>query len=348
MTMPNRRTVLAALAAVPLAGCGGGEGEPVWRETYPGERRLFHAAREQGIVASFDTGPNWAGWGGLFAGFERRYPGVRVGYNDTGSGPGVILLERTRAAPQGDSFYAGAGSGIDAAARDLFEPFVPHGARGLPPSLRAADHGWHVVHGLDLAFLANRRLVARCPARFADLADPLYRDAIVHLDPRTTAQGQAVFLAANRAAGGSDRNLAPGARFFDRLDAAGTILRVSGGTPYAQFIKGEVPVWIGYAADGVRAHRDDGLGGIVALRRPADAPLCVPYVIGLVRGAPHQAAAMLWLHYIFSAEGQALFARAGARPVAALRTAGDLLPVGVAADTRAAVAALWNERMTRG
>jgi putative spermidine/putrescine transport system substrate-binding protein len=345
--MTNRRELLGWFAAAPLAGCGDRVREPVWSDAYPGERRLYHAAREQGLVASFDTGPNWAGWGTLFAGFERRYPGIRVGYNDTGSGPGVILLDRSRAAPQGDSFYAGAGSGVDAAVRDLFEPFVPHGARHLPDTLRAKDRAWHVVHGLDLAFLANLRLIDRCPAYFSDLLDPAYRAAIVHLDPRTTAQGQAVVLAANHAAGGTERNLTPGMDYFDRLDRAGNIMRVSGGTPYAQFIKGEVPVWIGYASDAVRAARDDGLGDIVAARRPGDAPFCVPYVIGLVRGAPHPEAAMLWLHYVFSSEGQALFARAGARPAIRAATR-ELLPVDVVTATRVVVAQSWTARMAHG
>lgn len=345
MIAPSRRSLLAGLATAWLSGCRGEPSEPVWMEAYPGERRLYHAAREQGLVASFNTGPNWAGWSTLFAGFERRYPGLRVGSNDTGSGPGVILLERGRAAPQADSFYAGAGSGSDAAARDLFEPYTPVGARRLGPDLAAPNRSWHVVHGLDIAFLVNRRLIAQCPARFTALLDPGYEGAVVHLDPRTTAQGQAVFLAANRAAGGTDADLAPGARFFDQLDRANIVLRVPGSTPYAQFVKGEVPLWIGYASDAVRARRDDGLGDIVEMRRPSDAPLCVPYVIGLVRDAPHRAAAELWLNYVFSAEGQGLFARAGARPAAALTGRRELLPVAVAASTRQTVADIWAARL---
>lgn len=345
---PTRRTLISGLALAPLVGCSGLRGEAKWPEAYPGERRLYHAAREEGLLASFDTGPNWAGWATLFEGFERRYTGVTVGYNDIGSGPGVVALERARNQPQADTFYAGAGSGIDAAARDLFVPFVPQGARRLPASLHAGDRAWHVVHALELAFLANRRLIAAPPRRFADLLDRRFAQSIVYLDPRTTAQGQAVFLAANHAAGGSYVDFTRGADYFAALDKAGSVLRVAGGTAYAQFIKGEIPVWITYASDAVRARRDDGLGDIVAMATPTDAPLRVPYVIGLVRGAPHPSAARLWLNYVFSGEGQALFAHAGAKPVigGGLDSA-TMLPIAVAAATRAPVAAAWAASLDR-
>jgi putative spermidine/putrescine transport system substrate-binding protein len=43
-------------------------------ELYAGEKALYEAARKEGMVVSFDTGPTWANWAAQFAAFKKRYP----------------------------------------------------------------------------------------------------------------------------------------------------------------------------------------------------------------------------------------------------------------------------------
>ncbi|MGR9580713.1 hypothetical protein ACU80S_19730, partial [Pandoraea sputorum] len=45
---------------------------------YPGEAELYAKAAEEGLVVSFDTGPEWANWKALFAEFRKRYPKVEI------------------------------------------------------------------------------------------------------------------------------------------------------------------------------------------------------------------------------------------------------------------------------
>ena len=63
-------------------------------ELYPGEKTLYEAARKEGMVVSFDTGPTWANWAAEFAAFKKRYPEVEMVYNDIGSGATVVALDR--------------------------------------------------------------------------------------------------------------------------------------------------------------------------------------------------------------------------------------------------------------
>src|SRR6266576_2975646 len=45
-------------------------------ELYAGEKALYEAAKKEGMVVSFDTGPTWANWAAEFTAFKKRYPEV--------------------------------------------------------------------------------------------------------------------------------------------------------------------------------------------------------------------------------------------------------------------------------
>ena len=65
-------------------------------ELYPGEKALYEAARKEGMVVSFDTGPTWANWAAEFSAFKKRYPEVEIVYNDIGSAATVVALDKAR------------------------------------------------------------------------------------------------------------------------------------------------------------------------------------------------------------------------------------------------------------
>ncbi len=66
-------------------------------------------------------------------------------------------------------------------------------------------------------------------------------------------------------------NVAPGIDYLGKLTKAGNVLRTVGTTPYAQFLKGEIPIWIGYENDGLKAKFTDGLGDGVSVVIPKEA-----------------------------------------------------------------------------
>ena len=294
-------------------------------ELYPGEKALYEAAAKEGMVVSFDTGPTWANWGAQFKAFKKRYPDVEMAYNDLGSAATVVALEKARNRPQADTAYYFAASGVDAAKKGVVTGFKPVNFDKLPDVFRHPDGEWFTVHKLTIAFVVNTKLVKAVPQSWADLLKPEYKSSIVYLDPRSTGVGQVLTFAANFAHGGDMENVKPGIEYLGKLHEAGNVLRVVGTTPYAQFVKGEIPVWISYENDGLKAKYVDGLGDDVAVVIPAEASAAAPYAISLVKNGPNPNAGKLWLNFIMTEFGQGIFAEGFVRP----SVPGVELPAGV-------------------
>ncbi|MEV9536289.1 hypothetical protein AB0223_25990, partial [Klebsiella pneumoniae] len=97
----------------------------------------------------------------------------------------------------------------------------------------------------------------------ADLLKPEYKNTVVYLDPRSAGIGQVMMIGAAYGNGGSIDNLQPGFDYIEKLHKSGNVQRVEGTTPYAKFVKGEIPIWISYENDGLKAKYTDGLGDAV-------------------------------------------------------------------------------------
>ena len=283
-------------------------------ELYAGEKALYADAQKEGLCVSFDTGPEWANWKSLFRDFKKRYPEIELTYNDIGSAATVVALEKTKRRPQADTAYYFAASAVDAAKKDVVAPFKPVNFDKLPPVFREADGRWFTIHTLNIAFLVNTKLVKNVPTGWADLLKPEFKNTVVYLDPRSTGIGQVLTFAAAYANGGSVDNVQPGIDYLGRLHAAGNVLRVEGTTPYAKFLKGEIPVWISYENDGLKAKHVDGMGDAVEVVIPKEASVAAPYAISLVKNGPNPNAGKLWLNFIMSEAGQSLFAQGFVRP----------------------------------
>jgi putative spermidine/putrescine transport system substrate-binding protein len=309
---PNatRRALLGAMAAVSAGGAYAFEGP----ELYSGEKALYAEAAKEGLVVSFDTGPEWANWKVLFREFKKRYPEVEMTYNDLGSAATVVALEKARRRPQADTAYYFAASAVDAAKKDVVAPFKPVNFDKLPDVFREPEGRWFTIHTLNIAFLVNTKLVKNVPQSWADLLKPEFKNSVVYLDPRSTGVGQVGVIAAAYGNGGSIDNTKPGTDYFGKLHTAGNVLRVEGTTPYAKFLKGEIPVWISYENDGLKAKHVDGMGDSIAVVIPSEASASAPYAISLVKGAPNPNAGKLWLNFTMSEMGQNLFAQGFVRP----------------------------------
>jgi len=179
---------------------------------------------------------------------------------------------------------------------------------------REASGKWFTIHTLNVAFLVNKKLVRNTPTSWADLLKPEYKNSVVYLDPRSTGVGQVLVFAAAFANGGSVENIKPGTDYLGQLHAKGNVMRVEGTTPYAKFLKGEIPIWIGYENDGLKAKHLDGMGDAAEVVIPKEASVAAPYAISLVKNGPNPNAGKLWLNFIMSEVGQNLFAQGFVRP----------------------------------
>ena len=299
-------------------------------DLYKGESELYEAAKQEGIVVSFDTGPTWANWASQFKAFQKRYPGIEMVYNDIGSAATVVTLTKSKNRPQADTAYYFAGSALDAVDKDVVAPFKPVNFDKLPEPFRQADGKWFTIHTLNVALLVNKKLVKDIPTGWADLLKPAYKNSIVYLDPRSTGQGQVIVFAASFAEGGDMDHVQPGLDYLAKLHKSGNVLRTLGTTPYAQFLKGEIPIWIGYENDGLKAKYVDGMGDDIAIIVPKEGSAAAPYAISLVKGGPNPNSGKLWLNYIMTDAGQATFAEGFVRPsvpgIALPQAVADKLP----------------------
>lgn len=323
----QRRHLIQAAISVPLASVFASsafafEGP----ELYSGEKALYAAAEKEGLVVSFDTGPEWANWKSLFREFKKRYPEIELTYNDIGSAATVVALEKSRRRPQADTAYYFAASAVDAVKKDVLATYKPVNFDKLPGVFREADGHWFTIHTLNIAFLVNKKLVKDMPTGWADLLKPEYKNTVVYLDPRTAGVGQVAVFAAAYGNGGSVDNVKPGIDYLGKLHAAGNVQRVEGTTPYAKFLKGEIPIWIGYENDGLKAKYVDGMGDNVEVVIPKEASVSAPYAISLVKNGPNPEGGKLWLNFIMSEAGQNLFAQGFVRPsVPGINLSADVL-----------------------
>ena len=311
----QRRHLIQAAGALPLATLAARTAFAFdGPELYAGEKALYAEAQKEGLCVSFDTGPEWANWKSLFRDFKKRYPEIELTYNDIGSAATVVALEKTKRRPQADTAYYFAASAVDAAKKDVVAPFKPVNFDKLPAVFREAEGRWFTIHTLNIAFLVNKKLVKNVPTGWADLLKPEFKNTVVYLDPRSTGIGQVLTFAAAYANGGSVDNVQPGIDYLGKLHSAGNVLRVEGTTPYAKFLKGEIPVWISYENDGLKAKHVDGMGDAMEVVIPKEASVAAPYAISLVKNGPNPNAGKLWLNFIMSEAGQSLFAQGFVRP----------------------------------
>jgi len=310
-----KRLILGAMAGLLLGGSAAmAQTVTDSPELYAGERALYDAATKEGLVVSFDTGPTWANWAAQFKAFKTRYPGVEMTYNDLGSAATVVALEKARNRPQADTAYYFAASAVDAVNKGVVAPFKPVNFEKLPEVFRHPTGEWFTIHSLTISFVVNKKLVKNPPKSWADLLKPEYKNTVVYLDPRSAGIGQVMMFAANFANGGDMNNVKPGIDYIGKLHAAGNVMRVEGTTPYAKFVKGEIPIWIAYENDGLKAKYTDGLGEDVEVVIPAEASAAAPYGISLVKNGPNPNAGKLWLNFIMTEYGQGIFAQGFVRP----------------------------------
>ncbi len=223
-------------------------------------------------------------------------------------------MSRKSGAIQADTAYYFAASAVDAVKKDVVAPFEPINFDKLPAVFKEPSGKWFTIHTLNIAFLVNKALVKNVPTGWADLLRPEFKSSVVYLDPRSTGVGQVMAFAAAYANGGSVDNIQPGIDYLAKLHAAGNVQRVEGTTPYAKFLKGEIPIWISYENDGLKAKYTDGMGDAAEVVIPKEASVAAPYAISLVKGGPNPNAGKLWLNFIMSEIGQSLFAQGFVRP----------------------------------
>ncbi|AZP16397.1 ABC transporter substrate-binding protein [Streptomyces aquilus] len=341
MTLSLPRTAaLGAIAALTLSACGAApdtasttaDGKNAATATsaadFGGLDALVKAAKKEGKLNAIALPRDWANYGALIDGFEKKY-GIKIAVeNPDGASQDEINAVTSRKgqdrAP--DVLDLGSSFAISAAQQGLLAPYKVASFADIPSGQKDAQARWYNDYGGYISIGCDAKRVKACPTTFADLLKPQYKGQVA-LNGNPTKSGSAFggVWAAALANGGSFDDIQPGLDFFKKLKDNGNYTPVES-TP-ATVEKGETPISIdwdylnaGYADE----FKSKGVDWKVAV--PSDGQFSQYYSQAINKDAPHPAAARLWQEYLYSAEGQNLWLKGYARPalMTALEKAGTL------------------------
>ena len=131
------------------------------------------------IYSPHDADPLGAG----VAGFEAKYPNVKVETVADGTGNLLNRIKAESAAPEADILWGGGADSL-AAYKEYFQSYKPSCIDRIDPSLYDPDCLWIGESPLPMVFLVNTDLVAEedIPTSWKDLADPKWEKKIAKAD----------------------------------------------------------------------------------------------------------------------------------------------------------------------
>lgn len=318
---------LAVVAALALSACGAAPEESTTAdgksaatatsaEDFGGLDALVTAAKKEGTLQAIALPRDWANYGALIDGFEKKY-GIKITVeNPDGSSQDEINAVTSRKgqdrAP--DVLDLGSSFALSAAQQGLLAPYEVASFGDIPEGQKDPKGQWYNDYGGYISIGCDAKRVKTCPTTFKDLLKPEYKGQVA-LNGNPTKSGSAFggVYAAALANGGSFDDIQPGLDFFAELKKNGNYTPVES-TP-ATVEKGETPISIdwdylnaGYAEE----FQSKGVDWKVTV--PEDGKFSQYYSQAINKDAPHPAAARLWQEYLYSAEGQNLWLAGFARP----------------------------------
>ncbi|MFB7508759.1 ABC transporter substrate-binding protein [Streptomyces broussonetiae] len=327
MTTPRVRAAAAlgclGLAALCLNACGG---TPTATSEKPsaaasaanagGIRALVAAAKKEDRLTAIALPGDWADYGGLIDGFEKKY-GIKVTVEDpyAHSQDEINALSRGNRPTAPDVIDVGDAFARAAARQNLLAPYKVEAWDAIPANQKDQGAHWANNYGGYISIGCDAGRVRPCPGTFADLLKPAYRGMVaLEGDPTRAESGFAGVYAAALANNGSFDDIRPGLDFFARLKRTGNFNATQ--STSATIEAGRTPIsinWdflnLGYA----NQLRGKGVNWQVAI--PFHGSFAQYYAQAINKDAPHPAAARLWEEYLFSTQGQNLRLHGHARPV---------------------------------
>ncbi|WBO62446.1 ABC transporter substrate-binding protein [Streptomyces camelliae] len=328
MTTPCARAAAVfgcfALVALGLSACENtptaGHAKPsaaTSAESMGGMRALVTAAKQEGTLRAIALPRDWAGYGSLINGFEKKY-GIKVTVEQPlGHSEDEIdaLSKRGNRPTAPDVIDVGDTFARKAAAKNLLAPYKVAAYASIPGNQKDSKARWANNYGGYISIGCDANRVKPCPQTFADLLKPRYKGQVaLEGDPRRSATAFASVYAAALANNGSFDDVQPGLGFFTELKHRGNFNPLA--STSATVASGRTPIsinWDYINLDYADQLRDKGVNWQVAI--PFDGSFAQYFALAINKHAPHPAAARLWHEYLFSPEGQNLRLRAYARPV---------------------------------
>jgi putative spermidine/putrescine transport system substrate-binding protein len=281
-------------------------------EDFGGVDGLVEAAKKEGELNVIALPPDWANYGAIIKAFSDKY-GIKV----NSAQPDAASQDEINAANQqkGKSTAPDVfdlGQAVALANTAMFAPYKVATFNDIPAAYTDPggkwinDYGGYMSIGFDSAKVPPI-------ADVNDLLKPEYNGKVaLNGDPTQAGAAFSGVLMVALSQGGSVDDIAPGVDFFRKLKEAGNFLPVDP-TP-ATIESGQTPVVIDW--NYLNAARTAKLPSWQVFV-PPNAIVAGYYYQAINSDAPHPAAARLWQEFLYSDEGQNLYAAGGVRPVLA-------------------------------
>jgi putative spermidine/putrescine transport system substrate-binding protein len=282
---------------------------------------VFGAGKTENVVVTYNTPQNWVNWGQVLTEFSKT-SGITAPNDNKNSGQTLTALISEKNSPLCDVAYFGIVFGIKAVSEGVLQNYKSSYFDKIDPSLKESNGQFQTIHFGSIAFLCNTEALGNIPVpqSWADLLKPEYKDKIGFLDPTSAAVGYSVCTAVNIALGGNLDNWDPAFEYLQKLKANNVVYPKQ--TATARLLKGEIPILIDADFNGYGLKYDQD--GPIEIVIPAEGSLRIPYVIGLVKDAPHGDNGKKLINYLMSPEGQQLFAKGYVRPIDTTALSGEI------------------------
>lgn len=260
----------------------------------------------------YNCPPQWADWGTMLKAIKTNL-GIDVPLDDKNSGQTLAQLITEKNSPVADVAYYGVAFGIRAKEAGVVAAYKPKHWDDIPAGLKDPDGYWFAIHYGTLGLFINRAALGGkpVPQSWKDLLKPEYKGMVGYLDPSSAAVGYAGAVAINQAFGGTLDDFTPVINYLKKLQENRPIVPKQ--TSYARVLSGEIPILIDYDFNAYRAKYKDGADVVFVI--PKEGTVKVPYVMSLVKGAPHAEEGEKILDFVLSDKGQAIWANAFLHPV---------------------------------
>lgn len=269
---------------------------------------IIAGAKEEGKLESVGMPDSWANWGSTWADIESQY-GIEHNDTDMSSAEELNMFETEKNSPTKDIGDVGHAFGPQAVEMGVVQSYKTSYWDSVPDWAKDPDGLWMMAYTGVTSFITNTDLVDNPPTSWEDVRNGDYKLTIG--DVVTGATGQGVVLATAYAFGGGLDNLDPAFEFWAEMAEAG---RIDPGDILLQRIQaGEVECGVTWSFN-VFSYRDNTPNYTFDIAIPTDGSIMSGYASVINKYAPHPHAAALAREYIFSDEGQANLAEAGAIP----------------------------------
>jgi putative spermidine/putrescine transport system substrate-binding protein len=270
------------------------------------------ALAQNQTAVCYNCPPEWAGWGSQLE-LIKTETGITVPMDNKNSGQSVSQLIAEKNNPVADVSYLGISFAINAIREGVITPYKGQGWESVPDNLKDPDGYWVTIHSGSLGLMINVEALEgkAIPKSWQDLLDPQYKGLVGFLDPGSAFVGYVGAVAINEALGGNLDNFDPAINFFKELKKNDPIIPMQ--TSYARVLSGEIPILLDYDFNAYRAKFTDKAK--VEFVIPAEGSIMVPYVMTLVKKAPHEKNGQAVIDFVLSDKGQKLWAENYLRPV---------------------------------